>query len=151
ELQMDEGRFEARIPTLKLPGEIALRVTLGGNRQPEGFYFIFPTYSDESALTFALEPTVIPATLSGIVDALHDDVRDAERLIERQQPAFLFAPAARGSDHALALDAYLPRLAADARARAAEAIRAAVRTSWLLHLAADNGTEEQVGGAMSAF
>lgn len=141
-----EGFFEARVPTLKLPAEIVLYLALA-NGAEDGAYFIFPAHSDDRALTFALEPTVIPETLALTLAALRDDVAGAEALMEQQQSAFVFGPSIRARDHALALERFLPA-SGEARARAEAQIREAVRVAWLLHIASDEGTVAQVQAAL---
>lgn len=145
-LRDGEDFFEARLPTLKVPAEIALQLTLAGGAA-EGVYFIFPGYSDDRALTFALESTVIPETLAATMAALRADIRDADALMAQQQSAFVFGPAIRARDHALALERFLPAAGA-VRSRAATQIREAVRTAWLVHLAADEGTVADVEAAL---
>lgn len=145
-LREDDGFFEARLPTLKLPAEMALQLTLAGGAN-EGIHFIFPSHSDERALTFALEPTVIPETLPATIAALRADVRDAEALMAQQQSAYVFGPAIRVRDHALALERFLPP-PGEARIRVEAHIREAVRVSWQAHLAADEGTVAQVQVAL---
>lgn len=148
-LREHERMFEARIPILTLPGELQVQLKLPGRAALEGFQFIFPQLSDERAMTFALEPTVIPATLAGLLDALRQDVRDCERLIEGGQSAYAFGPAVRARDHGLALERHAARLAPDPRAGAESAVRDVVRAAWLVHTVVDNGTIEQIREALS--
>jgi hypothetical protein len=140
--------FEARIPVLKLPGELDLELKLTGRDAVAGYHFVFPVLSDEHAMTFALEPTVIPATLAGLLDALRKDVRDCERLIDSGQSAYAFGPAVRARDHGLALERYAARLAPHPRAGAESAVRDVVRAAWLVHTVVDNGTIEQTRAAL---
>ena len=130
----DDGVFEARVPTLKMPAEILVLLTENG--ETGGMHFIFTSHSDDRALSFALEPTVIPDTLTRTLAAMRRDVDDATELMEQQQSAFVFAPAVRARDHALSLERFLP---ADptARAVADAAIRETVRVAWMLHIAVD--------------
>lgn len=137
----DDGVFEARVPTLKSPAEI--QVLLTENGETGGMHFIFASHSDERALSFALEPTVIPATLQRTLAALREDVADAADLMEKQQSAFVFAPAVRARDHGLSLERFLPA-EPGARAIAEAAIRETVRIAWLLHITVDEDSEAQV-------
>jgi hypothetical protein len=147
-----DGSFlVARVPPMSVPAQIPVQIRLTEGAEPEGFYFTFADYSDEQALGFSLEPTVIPATSAGVVAALRGDGREAETLVARHENAFVFAPATRGKDHALALERFLPQLAAGRRPRAAAAIRAVVRAAWLLHTAGDDGTADQVSAAAAGF
>jgi hypothetical protein len=142
-LRAHDRMFEARIPTLKIPAELIVELRWPGRAEPEGLQVIFPHLTDVRARTFALEPTVMPRTLAGLLEALRKDAIDGERLIDEGQSAYVFGPAVRAKDHALALDPFVAALAADPRARAESAVRAAVRAAWLLHTAGDDGTIEQ--------
>jgi len=145
-LREDEGYFEARLPTLPMPAEIELQLTLPGGAS-DGVYFIFPSHSDDRALTFALEPTLIPASLALTVAALQADVRAAADLLAQQQSAYAFGPAIRVRDHALSLERFLPATG-ESRARAQTQIREAVRIAWVLHVANDKSPLAQVQGAI---
>ena len=109
-LREHDRLFEARIPVLRPPAELIVELRSPGRAEPDGFQFIFGGFTDERALSFATDPTVIPRTLPGVLDALKKDVRDAERLMADNQSAYVFAPALRARDHVLALDRYLTTL-----------------------------------------
>lgn len=141
----DDGYFEARLPTLKVPAEILL--VLEDDGDTGGMNFIFASHSDERALSFALLPTVIPDTLAATLGALRRDVADATDLIKQQQSAFVFAPAVRARDHALSLERFLPASPAS-RAKAEAAIRETVRVAWLLHIVVDEGSVDDVQAAL---
>jgi hypothetical protein len=147
----DGSALLARVPPLPMPAVMTLQLRLSASSEPEGFYFSFFEYTDENAPSFDPGPTVIPATRAGIVSALRADAHEADRLIAAADTAFVFAPAVRGRDHALALEPYVPQLAVDRRAAAEAAIQDVVRTAWLLHIAGDDGTNEQAGRAAIAF
>jgi len=139
--------LEARLPTLKLPAEISLVLSVPG-RVDEGFQFSFHGYSDErNAIRFPIEPTVIPDSLPGIVAALTAARDEVEAVFSRGQLAYVYAPADRARDLALALESFLADLPAADRARAGELIRVAVRAAWLLHVASDEGTLAQADAA----
>ena len=143
----DAEYFEARLPTLKLPAEPSLILSVPG-RADEGFQFSFHAYSDErNAVSFPIEPTVIPDSLPGLLAALTIDRDDIDAVFSRGQLAFVYAPADRVRDHVLALEAYLPRMDVTMRARAQAQIRTAVRAAWLLHVASDDGTPAQANAA----
>jgi hypothetical protein len=150
-LASDGSAFIARVPPLKIPAQLVARVNLSSAGEPEGFALNFYGFSDEHGPSFDVEPTVMPKSRSAIVAALRDDVRDVERLVRSEQGPFVFAPAVHGRDHALGLEPFLPQLGAAARPRAQDAIRAVVRAAWLLHIAGDDGNNEQVRGAAIAF
>jgi hypothetical protein len=147
----DGSVFVARVPPLAIPATIIVRIAWLPGGDQEGFQFQFGGYSDEHALSFDLEPTVIPRTRSAILAALRADVREAESLVARRDAAFAFAPAAHGRDHVLALERFVTDLPPAGRPRAAAAIREVVRISWLMHLAGDDGSDEQVGAAAAQF
>jgi len=146
-LREQDRLFEARIPVLRPPAELIVELRTPGQAEPDGFQFIFGGFSDERALSFSTDPTVIPRTLPGVLDALKRDVRDAERLMADNQSAYVFAPALRARDHALALERHFTTLPPGRRPRAEAAIRAAVRAAWLLHTAGDDGTPPQAQAA----
>lgn len=146
-LREREALFEMRLPVVSVTTHLSLELTPSNGASPETFQFAFADYTDESVLKVAHEPTPIPETLDATLEALLDDVRDADGLIERRQSAYVFAPAVRARDHALALERFLPQLG-DVRPRAEAAIREVVRVAWLLHIATDEGTPAQVEGAL---
>lgn len=147
-LRDEDGWFEARIPSLPLPGELTVQLRFVPDGEPEGFHFIFPGYTDERALTFALEPTVLQDSAAGLLTAMQDDVREVAALIERHQSAYAFAPAVRLRDRLLALEKFLPPAGHAMHRRADAALRDAVRVSWLLHVAADEGAPPQLAAAL---
>lgn len=147
----DAEYLEARLPTLKMPAELSLVLSVPG-REDEGFQFSFHAYSDErNAVSFPIEPTIIPDSLPGILAALRADGDDIDAVFSRGQLAFVYAPADRARDHALALEAHLPGLAVAKRAQAEELIRIAVRAAWLLHVASDEGTLAQANMARTGL
>jgi hypothetical protein len=150
-LMSDGSAFMARVPPLGIPAQLVARVTMASASEPEGFSFNFYGFSDEHGLSFDVEPTIMPKTRRAIVAALRDDARDALSLLARQQSAYVFAPALHGRDHALGLEQFLPQLDAAARPRAQDAIRAVVRAAWLLHIAGDDGNNDQVRAAATQF
>jgi hypothetical protein len=147
----DAEYLEARLPTLKMPADLSLVLSVPG-REDEGFQFSFHAYSDErNAVRYPIEPTVIPDSLPGILAALKVDGDDIDAVFSRGQLAFVYAPADRARDHVLALEAYLPGLAVAKRAQAEELIRTAVRAAWLLHVASDEGTLAQAHAARTGL
>lgn len=147
----DAEYLEARLPTLKMPAELSLVLSVPGH-QDEGFQFSFHAYSDErNAVRFPIEPTVIPDSLSGILAALIADQDEVAAVFARGQLAFVYAPADRARDHVMALEPYLPGLPEAQRAQAGELIRAAVRAAWLLHVASDEGTLAQAHAARTGL
>jgi hypothetical protein len=146
-LRAHDLMFEGRIPRMTAPVELLVELRLPGHPEPEGLYFIFPRLTDTRALSFASEPTVIPRTLAGILDALNRDAGEGERLIAAGQSAYVFGPALKARDHVLALERFVAPLDADRRARAESAMRKTVRAAWLLHTAGDDGTPEQARAA----
>lgn len=150
-LAADGSAFEARVPPLSPPAAITVSMALTRGVEAEGFSFIFPGFSDEHAPSFDLEPTLIPSSVRGLLAALGADGRDADRLVRRQETAYVFAPAVHARDHALALEPFLGRLPERRRPAAVAAIRTLVRTSWRLHIAGDDGTSEDVRAAAGAL
>ena len=143
----DAEYFEARLPTLTMPAELALVLSVPGYPD-EGFQFSFHAYSDErNAVRYPIEPTVIPDSLPGILSALKTDLDQVAAVFAKGQLAFAYAPADRVRDHMLALETYLPGLPAAKRARVEGQIEAAVRAAWLLHTASDEGTLAQADAA----
>lgn len=145
-LREKESYFEARIPSLKAPAQLAVQLALADGKS-DGVLFIFPANTDDRAMTFALQPTVIPPTIALTVAALGADINDANLLMEQHQSAYVFGAAIRVRDHSLSLERFLPSLG-ESRLLAESKIREAVRTSWLLHLAADEGTLLQTQTAL---
>jgi hypothetical protein len=134
-----KGFLEAGIPSIQAPAQMTLRLLLSPGTNEE-FPLAFRQFSEDGqAFDFMLPPTAIPDTLSGLLEALRDDARNARASVNGQELIFAYAPAVHARDHVLALEAYLPGLAPRNRPRAEAAILAAVRAAWLLHIAADAG------------
>lgn len=147
----DAEYLEARLPTLKLPAELSLILSVPGHAD-EGFQFSFHGYSDErNAVRFPIEPTVIPDSRAGILAALAAARDEVEAVFSRGQLAYVYAPADRARDLVMALEPYQPALPAAGYARAGELIRVAVRAAWLLHVASDEGTLAQADAARIAL
>ncbi len=150
-LRNDGSRFDASVPPMSPPATMTLQIRSKKDGEPEGIGLSFVGFSLEDGPSFDLTPTVIPNTLAGLLKAIESDAKEAENLAARGQSAYMFSPALHGRDHLLALDRYLPSLAADRKARAESAIRTAVRYAWLLHSAGDDGSDPQAREAVKLF
>jgi hypothetical protein len=138
-LSGDGHYFEAQVEPQQPPVTVTVALRSIAGRPDERLTFTFARFSDNEPATFVLPPTLIPKTLPGIVALLRIEARESRALIEGTSSRGVYVAIARVRDLALALDRYVATLAAGRRARADTAIRAAVRASWLLHVAADEG------------
>jgi len=77
-----------------------------------------------------------------------DQIRE---LIDKGNFGAVFVPAFQAKDLAIALEGRLPDLAPRERQAAEPAIRALVRTAWLLDAVGDVGNRDQISDAFVAF
>lgn len=105
--------------------------------------FTFSQLNDGDAETFIIPPTIVPATRAGILEMLKTESAESQAILDGSPSHGVYIAVTRVRDLALALEAYLAELTLADRTRATTAIREAVRTSWLLHTAADNGVPSQ--------
>jgi len=142
-----EGYFEARIPTLTLPATMALRLRPDTSAEAELLTFSFSDYS--AAVYGSTAPAEIPPTPAAILDAMADEWRTMEALIDRGAFLELLGPEDRIRELVLALEPHLEARPPSERIRAQSAITATVRAGWLLHTALDYGSGAQRTAAIA--
>jgi hypothetical protein len=100
---------------------------------------------------YVVPPTVIPRTLDGILEMLRKDERETRAMIDGASRSNVYGPFTRVRDLSLALEPRIAQLPQARRAGAGIAVRAAMRTAWLLHESADAGTPGQTAAALRLF
>jgi hypothetical protein len=93
---------------------------------------------------YLVPPTVIPKTLTGILEKLRKDESAGQALLDGTSTEGPYPLFTRVRDLSVAIEAYLPRLAPARRARASLAVRETVRLAWIVHEAQDFGEPGQV-------
>jgi hypothetical protein len=147
----------ARIGTLPMPAEITAKIKLRAEVDEQRFDFVFQGLSTESESApvmggvVALEPTMIPDTVAGIIGSLQDQDRELKQLVDSGQFGLLYVTAFRARDLALALEAHAAALPGDRRTRAEAAATRMVQAAWLLDAAGDLGNRAQVVAAYARF
>jgi hypothetical protein len=102
------------------------------------------TRTAPDAAAAALAPLEIPATMSGIVDALQRRERYIHDFIEQGNFGAVWVPAFHAKDLAIALEPHLGHLSPSARASAEPALQEVVRLAWLLDAFGDVGNRQQL-------
>ncbi len=143
-LSTDATYLEARVEPRQPPTSITIALRASDGAPDERIGLTFARFSVDEVELFAVPPTVIPATLPEIVTLVRIESREARALFDGTSTRGVYVEVSRVRDLALALEPYAARQAPNARTRAETAIRTALRRSWLLHVAADEGLPFQV-------
>jgi hypothetical protein len=96
-------------------------------------------------------PPPIPDTVEGMIAELRTQAKQIRARIEDGQFRDIYLPAFQAKDLALALDDHLGQLMPGMRDRAAAALAALVRTTWILDAMGDLGDKEHIAGAQALF
>ena len=141
-----ESYFEARVPTMRLPATIEVRLKPHAAAQEERLSFSFTEHS--AVIEGSSTPAEIPATLEGVLDALAAEQRAMQSIVDREAFIDLLGTEGRIRELVLALEPHLGSMTA-ARPQAQAAIAAVVRACWLLHTILDYGSNAQRDAALT--
>jgi hypothetical protein len=166
----DGAYLEARIPSARLPADIAAKIRFASTGEEYRFDFTFPAYSKEprggARPTLTNEsPSQPPADTSGssrtrpeptqttaeMLAELTTRSRQVDSLIQQGALTQVYVPAMVTKDLALALEARARDLPDERRARVASAVKRVVVAAWLLDLYGDLGNRQKLTEAYHAF
>lgn len=125
-------------PGMDGPGTVTIAIALP-EKAVEMVSFPFTSFNTPDSQLVLTPPTQVPGTLAGILEMLSTESRETQAMLDGQPNHGVYVSVALVRDLALALEGYVASLPVANRTRAASAIADAVRKSWLLHAAADNG------------
>jgi hypothetical protein len=126
--------LEARIATQRLPATFTLIVKPSPTAEEQRVNLTFVDLGVEP-LDAAVPPTIIPRTVAGILAAIEEQTRAAEKLSAAGGYGQLFIPAGHLRDLLLAMP---PQ----------SGLAPAMRAAWLVHLSGDDGSPRQARTAV---
>lgn len=110
-----------------------------------------PEAAGSAGANASLIPLPIPETVEGKLAQLRMRNEQIRQLIDRGAFADVWFAAFQAKDLAVALEAHSPELSPEKREMAEPALKALVRTAWLLDAFGDLGNRQQIDDAYSLF